>query len=75
MNLFLVTIYTVFIFLCGYAYASIHTEIDKAVDCGSFNTKHALWEGYWAINQHNERRCFWLETRFPYRVMQGVNVK
>ena len=75
MNLFIMVLYSVFVFLCGYAYASVHTEIDKAVDCGSFKKSNVVWEGYWAISADNERRCFWLEKRYPYRVMQGVNVK
>lgn len=72
MNLLIMVLYSVFVFLCGYAYSAIHTEVDKAVDCGSFTTKQAVWHGYWAINAENERRCFWLENRYPYRIKQGV---
>ncbi len=68
----LIIAFAMFFFFGGYALCAIHTEIDKAVDCGSYTHKHIKWEGYWGLNQYNEHRCFWVETAYPYRVKHGV---
>lgn len=74
MQLMIVVGYSLFLLVCGYALGTVHTDIDKRVECGSFTKHNAKWVGYFAMNDANERRCFWLENRYPYRVMQGVNV-
>jgi len=43
--------------------------------CTSYTKSGVKWIGYRAISDDYDRRCFWLEERFPYRVQQGVEVK
>lgn len=62
-------------FLGGYAVGSIHDYVDNIDHCTSYSTKHATWVGFRAISESNERRCFWVEDRFPNRVQHGVEVK
>lgn len=57
-----------FSFFGGFAYGSLHTYIDSIDHCVSYQG----WTGYKAISEQNERRCFWLENKFPYRVRQGI---
>jgi hypothetical protein len=64
----------VFAFLGGFAYGSLNHYVDKMTDCTSYTKSGVTWVGYRAISDDYERRCFWLEDRFPYRVQQGVEV-
>ena len=57
-----------FAFFGGFAYGSLASYVDKIDHC----TSYTGWTGYRAISEDNQRRCFWLENRFPYRVRQGV---
>lgn len=63
-----------FVFMCGFAFNNVFTEIDNIGRCSSWTTPNVRWEGYRAVNEKGETRCFWLEQRFPYRVRQGVEV-
>lgn len=63
----------VFTFMGGFAYGSLANYVDTMSHCPSYTQSGVLWEGYRAISDDNDRRCFWLEGRFPYRVRQGVN--
>jgi hypothetical protein len=63
----------VFAFMGGFAYGSLASYVDTMSHCPSYTQNGVLWVGYKAISDDNERRCFWLEGRFPYRVRQGVN--
>jgi len=64
----------IFAFLGGFAYGSMNHYVDKMTDCTSYTKSGVTWVGYRAISDDYERRCFWLENRFPYRVQQGVEV-
>ena len=57
-----------FTFFGGYAYGSLANYVDNIDHCTSYKG----WTGYRAISDNHERRCFWLENKFPYRVRQGV---
>lgn len=57
-----------FSFFGGFAYGSLAHYVDNIDHCTSYKG----WTGYKAISDNYERRCFWLENKFPYRVKQGV---
>jgi len=57
-----------FTFFGGYSYGSLSSYVDNIDHCTSYKG----WTGYKAISDNYERRCFWLENKFPYRVKQGV---
>ncbi len=59
---------SLFTFFGGFAYGSMANYVDNIDHCTSYQG----WVGYRAISEYNERRCFWLEKKFPYRVRQGV---
>ena len=75
MNPILSAVCVVFVFMGGYALGSIHNYVDTMMHCTSYRQGDIIWIGYRAINNDNERRCFWLQDGFPYRVRQGVEVK
>jgi hypothetical protein len=52
----------------GYSIAAY--EHDHQV-CGNFTTKHSDWYG-WLSVKDGVYRCFYLESRYPYRVRQGI---
>jgi hypothetical protein len=52
----------------GYSIAAY--ENDHQV-CGNFTTKHSDWYG-WLSVKDGVYRCFYLESRYPYRVRQGI---
>ena len=65
----------IFAFMGGFAYGSINHYVDKMTHCTSYTARNGVtWVGYRAISDDYDRRCFWLEERFPYRVKQGVEV-
>ena len=60
-------------FMGGFAYGSIASYVDKMTHCTTYTAKNGVkWVGYRAISDDYDRRCFWLEERFPYRFQQGV---
>lgn len=61
-----------FLFMGGFAYGSLANYVDNSGDCTGFTKKGVRWEGYRAISDSNERRCFFIEQRHPYRVWHGV---
>ena len=71
MKEYLMTIGSVLIFLCGFAYGSMAHYVDNIADCTSYKG----WTGYRAISDDNQRRCFWVENKFPNRVKHGVEVQ
>ena len=63
-------------FMGGFAYGSMASYVDKMTHCTSYTAINQVrWIGYRAISDDYDRRCFWLEDRFPYRVKQGTEVK
>ncbi len=56
------------VFMGGFAYGSLHGYVDNIDQCNSYKG----WTGYRAMSDYGERRCFWIENRFPYRIKQGV---
>ena len=64
----------VFVFMGGFAYGSLNHYVDNMTDCTTYRQGVTTWVGYRAISDDYDRRCFWLEDRFPYRVQQGVEV-
>ena len=52
----------------GYSVAAY--EVDHQI-CGNYATKHSDWHG-WLSVKDGVYRCFYLESRFPYRVKQGI---
>jgi hypothetical protein len=52
----------------GYSIASHEMSHDV---CGSYATKHSDWNG-WLSVKDGVFRCFYVESRFPYRVKQGI---
>jgi hypothetical protein len=71
---FLLTVLFVFAFMGGFAYGSLNHYVDNMVKCTTYRQGSTVWVGYRAISDDYDRRCFWLEDRFPYRVKQGVEV-
>lgn len=62
-------------FMGGFAYGSMASYVDKMTHCTSYTAYNKVrWIGYRAISDDYDRRCFWLEERFPYRVRQGIEV-
>lgn len=62
-------------FMGGFAYGSMAAYVDKMTHCTTYTARNGVkWVGYRAISDDYDRRCFWLEERFPYRVSQGVEV-
>jgi hypothetical protein len=64
-----------FAFFGGFAYGSLNHYVDNMTDCTSFRQGSTIWVGYRAISDDYERRCFWVENKFPNRVRHGVDVK
>jgi hypothetical protein len=64
-----------FAFFGGFAYGSLNHYVDNMTDCTSFRQGSTIWVGYRAISDDYERRCFWVENKFPNRVRHGVEVK
>jgi hypothetical protein len=57
----------------GYA-ANEYRHMLEHIECNSYNTRHSLWVGYVAKDNHGQLRCFWLEQEYPNRIRQGVPV-
>jgi hypothetical protein len=64
-----------FAFFGGFAYGSLNHYVDNMTECVSFRRGDTIWVGYRAISDDYERRCFWVEDKFPNRVRHGVEVK
>jgi len=52
----------------GYAMA---VKEDSHSMCGNYTTKHSDWNG-WLSVKDGVYRCFWLESRYPWRTRQGI---
>ena len=64
-----------FCFFGGFAYGSLNHYVDNMNHCTTYTARNGVkWIGYRAISDDYDRRCFWLEDRFPNRVQQGVEV-
>jgi hypothetical protein len=75
MKEFLVLIGFILAFMGGFAYGSLNHYVDNMTHCTSYTAKNGVkWVGYRAISNDYDRRCFWLEDRFPNRVQQGIEV-
>lgn len=76
MRDFLLTLLFIFVFMGGFAYGSLNHYVDNMTHCTTYTARNGVkWVGYRAISDDYNRRCFWLEERFPYRVQQGEEVK
>lgn len=64
-----------FAFMGGFAYGSLNHYVENMTECASFRQGSTTWVGYRAISDDYDRRCFWMEDRFPNRIKQGVEVK
>jgi hypothetical protein len=62
-------------FMGGFAYGSLNHYVDNMTHCTTYTLNKVKWVGYRAISDDYDRRCFWLEEQFPYRVKQGIEVK
>lgn len=58
----------VFGMFTGYMVAMVETNHDV---CGNYNTTNSEWMGWLSIKD-GVYRCFWVESRYPYRTRQGV---
>ena len=74
MKEFLVLIGFFFAFMGGFAYGSLNHYVDNMTHCTTYRQGTTTWVGYRAISDDYDRRCFWLEDRFPNRVRQGIEV-
>lgn len=72
MNPYITSIIGIVIFMSGFAYGSLSQTMEHIDSCTSFNKNGVEWKGFRAISEDNERRCFFMEQRYPYRVWQGV---
>lgn len=70
MNFKIVCIVCIALFIGAYG-MKIYYDI-QFLDCHDFSTKHTIWKGFLARDQHGDVRCFWLEQAYPNRVRQGV---
>ena len=61
------------VFMGGFAYGSLAHYSEYIDSCGSFTKNGVEWKGYRTIAQDNERRCFFVEQRYPYRTWHGVD--
>ena len=52
----------------GYGVATVETSHEV---CGNYNTTNGEWNGWLSIKD-GVYRCFWVESRYPYRTRQGV---
>jgi hypothetical protein len=74
MKEFVVMLGFVVTFMGGFAYGSMASYVDKMTHCTTYRQGDTIWVGYRAISDDYDRRCFWMEDRFPYRVKQGIEV-
>ena len=75
MKEFVVMLGFVLAFMGGFAYGSLNHYVDNMTHCTTYRQGDTIWVGYRAISDDYDRRCFWMEDRFPYRVKQGIEVK
>jgi len=54
----------------GWTANSIQNPANHAM-CGNYTTKHSDWNG-WLSVKDGVYRCFWLESRYPWRTRQGI---
>lgn len=52
----------------GYSVAMM--GVDHSV-CGNYVGKHSDWYG-WLSVKDGVFRCFWIESRYPWRIQQGI---
>ena len=62
-------------FMGGFAYGSLNHYVDNMTHCTTYRQGDTIWVGYRAISDNYDRRCFWMEDKFPNRVRQGIEVK
>jgi hypothetical protein len=74
MKEFVVMLGFVLAFIGGFAYGSLNHYVDNMTHCTTYRQGDIIWVGYRAISDDYDRRCFWMEDRFPYRVKQGIEV-
>lgn len=72
MKEYLTVLALIVVFMGGFGYGSLANYAEHIDECGSFEKKGVQWKGYRTIAQDNERRCFFMEQRYPYRIWHGV---
>ena len=73
MKEYLTVIGAILIFMGGFAYGSLFHYSDNIDVCTGFTKNGVQWKGYRTISETNERRCFFVEQRYPYRTWHGVD--
>jgi hypothetical protein len=71
MKEYLTIIGAIAIFMGGFAYGSLNHFATYIDSCGSFTKNGTQWKGYRTIAEDNERRCFFVEQKYPYRSWHG----
>lgn len=62
-------------FMMGFLFNTIATPIANIDRCTDFTRYGVKWVGYIGLSYDGDVRCFWLEQRFPKRIIQGVEAK
>ena len=62
-------------FIMGFLFNTVATPIANIDRCTDFTKQGTKWVGYIGLSYDGDVRCFWLEQRFPKRIIQGVEVK
>lgn len=62
-------------FIMGFLFNTVATPIANIDRCTDFTKQGTKWVGYIGLSYDGDVRCFWLEQRFPKRIIQGVEVR
>ena len=62
-------------FIMGFLFNTVATPIANIDRCVDFTKQGTKWVGYIGSSYDGDIRCFWLEDRFPKRIIQGIEVK
>ena len=69
------TVIVLMSFVMGFLFNTVATPIANIDRCVDFTKQGTKWVGYIGLSYDGDVRCFWLEQRFPKRIIQGVEVK
>ena len=72
MKEYLLVLGAIVLFMSGFAYGSLNHFSEHIDVCTSFTKKGVEWKGYRTISETNERRCFFVEQKYPYRTWHGI---
>ena len=62
-------------FIMGFLFNTVATPIANIDRCTDFTKQGTKWVGYIGLSYDGDVRCFWLEQRFPKRIIQGVEAR